>query len=620
MSLLSEPKQYLKTTSKEILLRRWRRRKYHVRLDSPGNKSSSPSSPSNARETYCDISREKLLNISQQLSRKNLEHLRFLASSILSEGELSHIESSTQLVQSLYQAGHLIGGQDTLKHWLVEIGRSDLASELPGRLAEVERYLMPSERRERLHRYRLLEVSESLRRDEVRRLVYLCPILPQSLYDSIEEGFQLFQELEQRGRLGTDNYGYLTECLSHLGRDDLATKLSCSEQLRERIPDYPKSFGMAEQVFYFFCRQKRQSYESRLTELTNATNQQAWLERTREMMPRILATNSRKIPIAPTEEISKLPPEIVEEVIKHTLEAMFSFVMSEAETIAAIMKGDICHLKKSSSSCKTHYGEFDTALNQFGWNAESRQQVSEICRERKGSHGKAAENVSTSIQSFCTEFLGEDKVQQSIFSSTIDNIRQLESKYYHVWQRITMLEWATDIINLGSSSVIDLSRHKSTLAKIVCQYRYGIMNAMPSLSQVLDTAILDQVTLLLANASQMHLSNASHIGLADEILSQNNVESYQIATTTLRWCFILHELVGVAHGYRINHREIEDTLTKKLHCTPGQHSQLLQAGFKNAAAITRSMHSQVTVCKQMAEKAASIGPRGCSEVISELFK
>ena len=232
---------------------------------------------------------------------------------------------------------------------------------------------------------------------------------------------------------------------------------------------------------------------------------------------------------------------------------MFSFVMSEAETIAAIMKGDICHLKKSSSSCKTHYGEFDTALNQFGWNAESRQQVSEICRERKGSHGKAAENVSTSIQSFCTEFLGEDKVQQSIFSSTIDNIRQLESKYYHVWQRITMLEWATDIINLGSSSVIDFSRHKSTLARLVLQHRYSILHAMPLLSQVLDIAIIDQVTSLLSIAI---LSSGSHVGLTDETSLQSKTGCHHIATSTQRWCLILLELVGVANGYRVNHRSV----------------------------------------------------------------
>ena len=614
MSTTSKIKQHVKAKTNIIILRRWRKRNYHT-PNCPSNCIKHSNNPSSRpREIYHAVSQERLLKLSQQLSRKNLDDLKFLASSILSEGELAHIESSTQLVQSLHQAGHLVGGQDTLKHWLVEIGRSDLAGELPGRLAEVERYLLPSERRERLHRYRLLEVSESLRRDEVRRLVYLCPILPQSLYDSIKEGIQLFQELEQRGRLGTDNYGYLIECLEQLGRVDLATKLACRKVPWEGVPVCPRSFGVAEQVFRFFCRQKRQSYESRLTELTDTTTQQAWLERSREVMPRIIATCSRKVPLATNEAIANLSPEIVDDVIKDTLEAMFSFLMSEAEVIVAIMEGDTCHLKQSSSSCKTRYAEFDATLDQFGWNAESRQRVSEKCQERKGSHGKAAENVSTSIQSFCTEFLGEDKVQQSIFSSTIDNIHHLESKYYHVWQQTTMLEWATDIINLGSSSVIDLSRHKSTLARLVLQHRYSILHAMPLLSQVLDMAIIDQVTSLLSKAI---LSSGSH---ADETSLQSKTGCHHIATSTQRWCLILLELVGVANGYRVNHREITEAYSKHLYSKPNLCSQMLQAGMEIAASVTRSMHTQVAVCKETAEKAASLGPRGCSDVISELFR
>ena len=603
MSLICESKKL-----KVILLRRWRKRKCYVKRKYPSQKSS----PVADIQSECEsLNREQLLKLSQQLSRKNLDDLRFLASGIYSVGQLSHIKSSTQLVHSLHQAGHLVGGQDTLKHWLVEIGRSDLASELPGRLDEVERYPSSREQREQLHRYRLLEVSESLRRDEVKRLVYICPILPQTLYDSIEEGFQLFQELEQRGRLGTDNYGYLTECLRQLGRVDLATKLSCSEQPMEGIPDSPRSFGAAEQAFRFFCRQKRQMYESRLTELTDATNQRAWSERTRMLLPRIVATNTRKVPLTTTEAFAKLPLEIVDVIIKDTLEGMFSFVVSETEAVAATIKGDSYLLRRTCSSCEILYGEFNTTLEQFGLNTESRQEVSAMCHERNGSHGKAAENVSTSIQSFCAEFLGQERAQQSTFTGAIENIHCLESTYYHIWQRVSMLEWATDIVNLGTSSVIDLSRHKSTLAGLVLRHRHTILHTIPLLSQVLDKATVDHVTSL--------LSSTSNMWLADETPLHNKAGSY-IATSTQRWCLILLELVGVANGYHINHREIAETFTKHLYSDPERCSQMLQAGMEFAASVTRSMHTQVAVCKETAEKAASLGPCGCSEVISELFR
>lgn len=590
------------------MLRRWRKRTYRQQ-----QRKDSVSPPNRNRGQACEVrDRALLLKISKQLNKRNLDELLFLASGVLPLSAVSQINSCTQLFQCLYREGHLhVGDHSLVKHWLVEIGRSDLASELPGRCTEAEQLSLVDESRDQLHRYRLLRVSESLRRDELKRLVYLCPILPQCLHDAIEEGFQLFQELEQRGRLGPDRYGYLTECLRAVGRMDLANRLIQCEQMREGIPDSPRSFGVPEQTLLFFCRQKRQSYELGLRDLTAATGQQAWSDRTRELWPRILATGNRSVPLETQAAIGALPLDVVDSVIRSTLEGIFSFVESEAQAIGAVMKGDEYQLKKWCTACKSLYGNFDRALQPFGWNRLTREQVSTVCQDRKASHGTTAEKVGTSIQSFCEEFIGGGSTQPT-YAKAIDNIRQIESTYYHVWQRLSLLEWATDVVNLGSSSAIDLSRHKALLERLITQHQHTIKDAMPALSRVLDREIVDLAHLL--------LSKPPLAGSVDATPLQSKVGNHYVAAGTQKWCLLLLELLGVANGYHVNHRETMGAFVQNLYTNNEQCAKMVQAGMEFAVSVTRSMHSQVAVCRRTAEKAASLGPRGCSDVVSELFR
>ena len=69
----------------------------------------------------------------------------------------------------------------------------------------------------------LLKVSQKLRTEEVRELVYICTEL--KCTENIAKGHDLFLELEKKGLIMPGNYDYLLDRLLQIGREDLVTHL-----------------------------------------------------------------------------------------------------------------------------------------------------------------------------------------------------------------------------------------------------------------------------------------------------------------------------------------------------------------------------------------------------------
>ena len=76
-----------------------------------------------------------------------------------------------------------------------------------------------------LYRFRcnLLKVSQKLRTEEVRELVYICTEI--KCTENIAKGHDLFLELEKKGLIMPGNYDYLLDRLLQIGREDLVTYL-----------------------------------------------------------------------------------------------------------------------------------------------------------------------------------------------------------------------------------------------------------------------------------------------------------------------------------------------------------------------------------------------------------
>ena len=79
----------------------------------------------------------------------------------------------------------------------------------------------------------LLKVSQQLRSDEVRELVYICTEI--TCTENIAKGHDLFLDLEKNGLILPGNYDYLLDRLLQIGREDLVT------YLMERICQSPRT-------------------------------------------------------------------------------------------------------------------------------------------------------------------------------------------------------------------------------------------------------------------------------------------------------------------------------------------------------------------------------------------
>ena len=77
------------------------------------------------------------------------------------------------------------------------------------------------------HYYSLLtNLSQRLSKENLDNLVFACSdVLPPSAAEQIFSGIHLFQELQQRDRLGPAKYDYLKKQLILVGRNDLASML-----------------------------------------------------------------------------------------------------------------------------------------------------------------------------------------------------------------------------------------------------------------------------------------------------------------------------------------------------------------------------------------------------------
>ena len=69
----------------------------------------------------------------------------------------------------------------------------------------------------------LLKVSQKLRTENLRELVYICTEIKST--EHITKGHDLFLDLEKKGLIMPGNYDYLLDRLLQIGREDIATYL-----------------------------------------------------------------------------------------------------------------------------------------------------------------------------------------------------------------------------------------------------------------------------------------------------------------------------------------------------------------------------------------------------------
>ena len=190
-----------------------------------------------------------LLKISQKLTKSDLEELLYLAEEVLSESGAQKITSVISLFRELQHRAYLgPNNYDFIRVCLLSIGRHDLADMLPTKeeenLAQTLSELSFSSTKKPCstpdQKKLLLSISDQLRVEDVKKMAYLCSC-------EASEGLELVQMLEKKGLIGNNNYNYISEALTEIGRRDLGKQLEASAPIktveiaqvqRERIPPY----------------------------------------------------------------------------------------------------------------------------------------------------------------------------------------------------------------------------------------------------------------------------------------------------------------------------------------------------------------------------------------------
>lgn len=162
--------------------------------------------------------RQVLNTLSQRLSREDLEQMVYICEGVIPESTAEGINTGIYLFRELEHRTYLgPGSYEFLKELLINIGRNDLASTLPSTNNEkmmTSSVCKPTVCSTSGRRLVLLNISSELRKEDVKKMAFLCS-------SNTKEGLSLMEHLESEGKISNDNYDYLADCLSEIGRQDL---------------------------------------------------------------------------------------------------------------------------------------------------------------------------------------------------------------------------------------------------------------------------------------------------------------------------------------------------------------------------------------------------------------
>ncbi|NXO51829.1 CASP8 protein, partial [Aramus guarauna] len=189
-----------------------------------------------------EFPRQRLLAISEELGKAELEALKFLSLEHIPMRKLEAIQKAQDFFEVLQEKGMIeVGNLSFLKELLYRISRIDLLeAQLGSSREEMERELqIPGRARVSAYRYLLFQLSEDISEDELKSFKFLLGTeLPKCRLNAKTTMLDVFTEMEKKGILGEDNLNIL--------------KSLCAEinlVLLKRIEDYELNlFGEEEMV------------------------------------------------------------------------------------------------------------------------------------------------------------------------------------------------------------------------------------------------------------------------------------------------------------------------------------------------------------------------------------
>ncbi|XP_075612442.1 caspase-8 [Balearica regulorum gibbericeps] len=160
-----------------------------------------------------EFPRQRLLAISEELGRAELEALKFLSLEHIPMRKLEAIQKAQDFFEVLQEKGMIEAGDlYFLKELLYRISRIDLLeAQLGSSREEMERELqIPGRARVSAYRYLLFQLSEDISEDELKSFKFLLGTeLPKCKLNPKTTMLDVFTEMEKKGILGEDNLNIL---------------------------------------------------------------------------------------------------------------------------------------------------------------------------------------------------------------------------------------------------------------------------------------------------------------------------------------------------------------------------------------------------------------------------
>ena len=552
------------------------------------------------------VYRKQLLDISDLMTCQDIQRLLWLLKSIVPLAEAEKISYGCQLFevleeQRLLDCSHL----GNLCRYISAIGRQDLVGSL-GSAAEHSRSLdsasivdpQPSPRD---YRYRelLLRISDCLNSRDIRGLLWLLKkVIPKGRAEKLTQGYQLFDELEKCGLLSPSRLDFLRVHLLAANREDLASILDSLPETvtKVAVPHLPSTLNTAHYTQVF--RMKSNNSASKIRSLAligTAQVGEVW-----DGVYKMINSVAHEIGFAAELDIPvqwwepTATPAQIDEVIRNTLQSVFAYAKAHIPSHLEMVPTNV----EVWQSCCQSYQQFDKEMDRayVQWNTQVRKKISEAVSNRTHPHGKLASHVCEYAHSICTDLL-----QDEHFKAKVDRVSQslfvLESAWYERWQLAGLFHWVSNLLHLGRTSVIDLSRYRKLLRSIFAEHKENIELFLEDFSRIIGKDGMRQLSpvLELLNCKQ----------------HPNSTSEYVVVCTPTLWYMFLMELIAVAEGYDIDPLEIGKvtiqnligdgyTLINNAKVIQGaacrMHREVLKV-WKHASEVATTSHYNVPVCE-----------------------
>jgi hypothetical protein len=470
-----------------------------------------------------------LIEISQRLSKDDLNNLVYSCEDILPLSTAEQITAGIHLFRELKHRGHLgPANYDYLRKQLMLVGRHDLASMLPdqfeilfGRLTVrdkgyfgcfvspifpvtsdcmINASLLDHSQPSSESRILLMQLCQQLSSEDTKKLIYLiCPT--QSKITAL--GFA--ELLEREGGLHSYNViSRLSSSLNAVGRVDLAQQLARLKMTHLPVPSSSLS-ALQLQLnlkMRLLLHSKQQSFDFYMKALSEVEcNVDVRMKLLGPVYARVQTSfSSSNI----TELIQSLQKNLIainsgvnfdSLVNKSILEGLkVDQAYSMRNTLLGCQDIPLRKLREVTKQVHDSYITFDSLMDIINWNSSVREDLKSDVKQHRSPFGTPADFACKYILELSQE-IGRGSSQE-VYAIIDSHIQALNSNYYCCCYHILVLQWLASLLCFFTSfgfGQLDLCKFKETLQCILEQKKDEIAQTYGYISDIVGHAVLQKL-------------------------------------------------------------------------------------------------------------------------------